>query len=279
MAVFFNESSVDAQFLDEGVTVKPLITPERVGSDNVLTHQFYLEPGAEIILDIGEDDIAWTHILEGSAIVLSEDIHSPITVDNFLFLPPGKTARIQSVKGAVVFRALIPDAARFEPNWDEMIRNIRCVDWTNEPVLNSEFDARKRIYMITPQLSGTKAVKGEMIIYPPGTEASNHHHEGAEHFMVVLSGSATFFLNETANEISAGDTIYIYENDRHFIVNDGNDELKFIEYFVPGTYKTVWAENAPICTWNPSGKNIKGGTPSRHIEAHSSAEAHTRKDL
>ncbi len=31
-------------------------------------------------------------------------------------------------------------------------------------MLNSEFDAHKRIYMVTPKLSGTKAVQDEMII-------------------------------------------------------------------------------------------------------------------
>jgi hypothetical protein len=41
---------------------------------------------------------------------------------------------------------------------------------------------------VTPKLAGTKAIKGEMIIYPPGTAAANHHHEGAEHFMYVLRG-------------------------------------------------------------------------------------------
>ena len=40
-------------------------------------------------------------------------------------------------------------------------------------MLDSEYDARKRIYLVTPNLFGTKAVKGEMIIYPPGTAAVN----------------------------------------------------------------------------------------------------------
>ena len=35
-----------------------------------------------------------------------------------------------------------------------------------------------------------------MIIYPPGTQASNHHHEGAEHFMYVTQGRGTAFANE-----------------------------------------------------------------------------------
>jgi len=48
-----------------------------------------------------------------------------------------------------------------------------------------------RASALTPKLFGTKAVKGEMIIYPPGMAAANHHHVGAEHFMYVLRGRGT----------------------------------------------------------------------------------------
>ena len=279
MAVFFSETSIEAQPQAKGVTVKHLITPERVKSDKVRTDQFRLEPGAEVDISVGDADLAWAHMLDGTATLITDDGEQPITVDHFLFLPPGQSARLRSDAGALVFRALVPDAARFDPNWDAAVLDCRCIDWTNEPVLNSEFDARKRIYMVTPQLSGTKAVKGEMILYPPGTEAANHHHEGAEHFQVILRGAATFYLNDAPHKVAAGDTVYIYDHERHYFINDGDEELAFIEYFVPGYYKTVWAENAPICTWNPSGKDIKGGVPSREIAAHSSAEAHSRTDL
>ena len=219
------------------------------------------------------------NILEGQAELRTESSTTEVNKDHFLLLPNGVNSKITSTDGAVVFRAIVPGASRFDPSWGETASALRCVDWTNEPVLNSEFDARKRIYMLTPKLSGTKVAKGEMIIYPPETMASNHHHEGAEHFQVILKGSATFHLNEQPHKVKSGDTIYIYDNERHFIINDSDNELAFIEYFVPGTYKTVWAENAPICTWNPSGVNIKGGKPNREIGSHSSAEAHNRQDL
>ena len=118
-----------------------------------------------------------------------------------------------------------------------------------------------------------------MILYPTGTEASNHHHEGADHFQYILRGSATFFLDEKPYRVAAGDTVYIYENERHYFVNDGDGEMAFIEYFVPGKYKTIWAENAPVCRWLPTGKNIMGGKPSREIGAHSSVEAARRTDV
>jgi len=279
MAVIISESSIEARTLGDGVTVKYLITPERVNSDRVRTDQLWLAPGAQTDFSVADGDLAWAHLLDGSALLVTDAGEQHLTNDHFIFLPPGLSAQIKSANGALIFRAVVRNAARFDPDWDTASLDYRCTDWTNEPVLNSEFDARKRIYMVTPKLSGTKAVKGEMIIYPPGTEAANHHHEGAEHFQVILTGSATFHLNEVPHRVTAGDTVYIYDNERHYFINDGDEELRFIEYFVPGVYKTVWAENAPICTWNPTGKDIKGGTPNRQIAAHSSAEAHSRTDL
>lgn len=279
MAVIFSENTIEAQSLGNGLAIKQFITPERVNSDRVRTEQWRLDAGAEADFSVSAGDLAWAHLLDGSLTLITDDGEQRLTSDHFLFMPPGLSARVKSTDGAVVFRAVVPDAARFDPEWNASTLDCRVTDWTNEPVLNSEFDARKRIYMVTPKLAGTKAVKGEMIIYPPGTEAANHHHEGAEHFQVILTGSATFHLNEVAHKVSAGDTVYIYDNERHYFINDGGEELRFIEYFVPGAYKTVWAENAPVCTWNPTGKDIKGGIPNREIGAHSSAEAHSRTDL
>ena len=279
MAVIFNESEVAHETHENGASVQRLITPNRTGSDKVKTARWHVPAGIKIDFSVAETDLAWAHVLMGEVLIVTDQGTRILTKDHFILLPPSLSAQITSTEGAIIFRAEVQNAQRFDDNWEPKNLTFRCVDWTEEPLLNSEFDARKRIYMLTPQLSGTKAAKGEMILYPPGTEAANHHHEGAEHFQVILRGSATFHLNEVPHKVKAGDTIYIYENERHFIINDGNEELAFIEYFVPGTYNTVWAENAPICTWNPSGMNIKGGRPTREIGAHSSAEAHSRSDL
>jgi quercetin dioxygenase-like cupin family protein len=138
-------------------------------------------------------------------------------------------------------------------------------------VLDSEHDARKRIYVATPRLFDTTAIKGEMIIYPPGTQAANHHHEGAEHFMYVLSGRGTAFANEQPIAVTKGDLIYYAERERHYLRSEGSEDMVFVEFFVPGKYTTVWAPGAPVCTWTPTGRNIRGETPAREIRGHSSA--------
>lgn len=272
MAVIFNQASVDAEDIAEGVTVKPLITPERVQSDNVRTEIVELKPGAEIGIDVDAGDVGWAHILDGNAELAGRADVPRLTTDHFLFFPPGFSARLRSDRGARLFRATVPNAARFDPGWMPAALAFHCIDWTKEPVLDSEFDARKRIYLATPKLCDTTVVKGEMILYPAGTAAVSHHHEGADHFQYILRGTATFHLSGEPHRVSAGDTVYIYENEPHYFVNDGAEEMAFIEYFVPGKFKTIWAENAPVCTWSPSGRNILGGKPSREIGVHTSMD-------
>jgi quercetin dioxygenase-like cupin family protein len=169
-------------------------------------------------------------------------------------------------------------AARFDPQMKTTPPQMRIVDWTQEPVLDSEHDARKRIYMVTPKLFGTHAIKGEMIIYPAGTKAANHHHEGAEHFMYVLKGSGTAWANEEPFSVRKGDLIWYADRERHFLKSDDAAEMRFVEFFVPGVFKTTWAPGASVCTWTPTGRNIAGGTAARAI-AHHRADEGTPQDV
>jgi hypothetical protein len=89
-----------------------------------------------------------------------------LTDVHVVFLPPRYAAAVSSSRGAVLLYGEIPNAASLDSGLAKNPPGFRAVDWTREPVLDSEHDARKRIYLVTPKLFGTKAVKGEMIIYP-----------------------------------------------------------------------------------------------------------------
>jgi len=47
----------------------------------------------------------------------------------------------------------------------------------------------------------------------------------------------------------------------------------------PQDVDTIWLDNEPVCAWLPTGKNIKGGDPVRHIAAHSSEPRHSPQDV
>jgi quercetin dioxygenase-like cupin family protein len=279
MPIILNQDSVEAKPAGSSVQVKILIDQSITSNDNVRLARWDIEPGGSVDVTVASGDIVWLQVLYGKISVSGSEGSHELTDIHLCFLPPDFKGVIQSDGEAAVLYARVPDATRFDPDFADHRPEFRVVDWTEEPVLDAEHDARKRIYMVTPQMFGTKAISGEMVIYPPGTEASNHFHEGAEHFQYLTKGVGTCFSNEEPHKIREGDMVYNYERERHYFRNDGKDDMVFVEFFVPGEYDTIWVDDAPVCAWLPTGRNIKGGAPSRHIEAHSSKPKETPTDV
>ena len=183
MATIFNESTIAANPTGKDAARAHLITQARVPGTGILLDRLTLGPGGQMRLAVPPTSVAWLQVLDGRAVLAHGESKDNVSDAHVAFLPPGFSATLTSPAGAALLYGEIPDAARFDANFAHSPPPFRIADWTREPVLDSEHDARKRVYLVTPKLFGTKAVKGEMIIYPPGTAAANHHHEGAEHFM------------------------------------------------------------------------------------------------
>jgi quercetin dioxygenase-like cupin family protein len=256
-----------------------LLTEERVRGTHVLLDRWTLAPGAIAELEVPATNLAWFQMLEGDAAFTHSGGEERLTPAHIVFLPPRCRGTLASLTGAALLYAEVPDAGRFDPEFLKNPPRLRVVDWMREPVLDSQHDARKRIYVVTPKLVGTKAIKGEMIIYPPGTEASNHHHEGAEHFMYVTRGRGTAWANEKPFPVKKGDLIHYADRERHYLRSEGEEDMVFVEFFVPGEYKTIWAPGAAVCTWLPTGRDIQGQKPAREIGAHSSALVDSPQDV
>ena len=278
MAVAVNESSVAAEPVSAGVTRQRLMTRASNKNTSVLLDRVTIAAGATHALHIPAGNLAWFQVLNGAARLNHAGGEQRITEAHVIFVPPSFSGTLTSAEGAALLFAEVPDAARFDATFKTNPPQMRIVDWTQEPVLDSEHDARKRIYMVTPKLFGTKAIKGEMIIYPAGTKAANHHHEGAEHFMYVLTGSGTAWANEEPFSVRKGDLIWYADRERHFLKSDDAAEMRFVEFFVPGVFKTTWAPGASVCTWTPTGRNIQGGVAAREI-AHHRADMGTPQDV
>jgi quercetin dioxygenase-like cupin family protein len=116
---------------------------------------------------------------------------------------------------------------------------------------------------------GTRAIRGEMIIYPPGTECPVHHHRGGAHFMYFLAGRGTCYAGvDQVMSVRPGDLVYYYDLEPHWVKGGTDGDLIFSEFFVPSAVATVWADPSKICTWIPTGLNHRGSRPSRTIEKH-----------
>jgi quercetin dioxygenase-like cupin family protein len=278
LATIFNQSSVVGEPAGPGVSRQHLLTDSRVPGTAILLDRLALAPGCEAKLSVPATSVAWLQVLEGQAELAHNGNQEMLTEAHVAFLPGGFTAALRTQDGSAVLYGEIPQAAKLDPGFTKNAP-FRLADWTREPVLDSEHDARKRIYLVTAGLFGTKAVKGEMIIYPPGTAAANHHHEGAEHFMYVLRGRGTVYANEAPFPVKAGDVIYYPDRERHYLEAAKDDELVFAEFFAPAEFKTIWVNDNEICTWQPTGRDIRGRLPAREIKAHSSAEVENPADV
>jgi len=278
LATIFNQSSVAGEADGQGVRRQRLLTQARVPGTVILLDRVTVEPAGEARLAVPVGSVAWLQMLEGEAELVHGGQREALTDAHVAFLPPGFAGILRSHGRAAFLYGEIPQAAKLDPCFT---RNIpfRLSDWTREPVLDSEHDARKRIYLVTPGLFGSKAVKGEMIIYPPGTAAANHHHEGAEHFMYVLRGRGTVYASEQPFPVKAGDVIYYPDRERHYLEAAKDEELVFAEFFAPAEFKTIWVNENEICTWHPTGRDIRGRAPIREIKAHSSAEVENPADV
>lgn len=210
----------------------------------------------------GVDALVWFQLLSGK--IVSSD-GTPITPDHVVMLAGGAEETFTASEATVVFVAEVPGARDYDPSLGE---SMVIHDWSREPVLNSEHDTRQRIYLASPKLWGTDAVKGEMIIYPPGASGAPHHHEGAEHFQFLLAGRGTADTPAGVLDMQAGDLVYNYENEVHSFRNDYDEDMVFVEFFVPGESRTVWVPGANVCTWNPTGQDIKGREPVRQVAGH-----------
>ena len=145
MAISFNQGAVAAQSFGVNATRQRLLTEARVKGTHVLLDRWTLAPGAVIELGLAERDLAWFQLLEGEATLAGAAGSQTLTTDHAAFLPPGFRGTLTAHDDAVVLYAEVPDAARFDPRLAAEPPQLRIVDWTREPVLDSEHDARKRI--------------------------------------------------------------------------------------------------------------------------------------
>lgn len=279
MAIIFNQETVAAEPAGAGAHRQHLLTAARVPGTAILLDRIALDAGGEMTLSVPGASVAWLQGLDGEALLTHGGGDAVVTKAHVVMLAPGSVSTLRAAKSATLLYGEIPDAARLDPAFAAEPPPFRAADWTREPVLDSEHDARKRIYLVTPKLFGTKAVKGEMIIYPPGTAAANHHHEGAEHFMYVLRGRGTVYANEKPFAVRAGDVIYYPDRERHYLEAARDDELIFAEFFAPAEFRTIWVDESQVCTWLPTGRDIEGRLPVREIAAHSSAHVTNPNDV
>lgn len=269
MAIHFNESEVATVPLAAGVGRQRLLDGARVPGVRFELDRIVLEPGAAVTFDVAGDALAWFQMIEGGGVLQVPQGDVEVVSTHIGLLPPGFSGTLATESGATLLFARVPDVETLDAAVLTNPPPFRLVDWRDEPLLKSEHDARKRIYIVTPKMFGVRAIRGEMIIYPPGTTCPVHHHEGGAHFMYFLAGQGTCWAGDDQEmQVKPGDVVYYHDREPHWVKGGDAGDMIFSEFFVPSAVATVWADPSKICTWIPLGVNHRGGAPSRTIEKH-----------
>lgn len=260
-----------------GISREWILTPDRLPDGRLSVEVLSMRAGTDVDVTTAGSELAWLQVLTGETLMAAHGIDADDIgtggsaaqpADHFIvtMLARGSGTRITAVSDATVLLCRAPHAQDYDAHLPP--HAVRRVDWSTEPVLNSEHDTRQRIYLASTGLWGTEAVKGEMIIYPPGASGAAHHHEGAEHFQFMVSGSGTAVLAGEEVQLHTGDLLYNLENELHSFYNGTDADMVFVEFFVPGESRTVWPPEVNVCGWQPTGTDIKGRAAARELSYH-----------
>ena len=272
MAELFNHDSVKVEILPGGAKRQRLIDDTRVSGSECIFDRLVLDSGTKLEINVSETEIIWAQLLKGSAALADGKQHSKLDQQHVFFLPPKFSGTLSTTTGATCIFLKVCNALKFDPDLAATSSNAKLFDLGSEPILESKHDERTRVYVATKNLFNTTALAGELVIFPAGSMSANHHHIGAEHFQFMMSGEGIAVLEGVEHKLEACDLLYNYENENHYFYNKSDSEFVFVEFFVPGKYKTIWAPNAKVCTWLPTGKNYLGDAPSRDIKKHVAGE-------
>lgn len=229
------------------------------------------------VLDIDKDKVftfdnqskvgRWLMCIDGNATILSSNV--TLERGTTVFIPTAALLNVRAHKKTKLLMLEIQDIEKHDPKVNN-INNCTTFNYLSEPILESKHDQRTRIYVASKTLMGHSAFVAEIVFFPPGVKSSNHCHFGVEHFQYLLQGSGIVFLDDVPQPIKKGDLVYKYDGEYHYVHNTGEESLVFVEFFVPGSWETIWADQSKECTWSPTGKNTLGTKPTREITAHKS---------
>jgi quercetin dioxygenase-like cupin family protein len=258
MVVKVNEKSVAAEPMNAGVTRQRLLTPERVDNVDVLLDRLTLAAGVSTRFEPSAKSLAWLHLLAGEA-KLETHYRERLSDTHSAFLPPGFPATISTDDGASLLYIEIPDAGRLDKGFSNTTPLFTVINWTREPVFKANSDGRMRVALVSPELCQTAAIKIQMVIYPPGSTASSYHHEGAASFMYILSGRGEAWADGQRLPIQPGDVVYFRARERHHLKAADDSALRFLVFYAPGAFKTIWADPSKASAWISTERDINGG--------------------
>lgn len=69
---------------------------------------------------------------------------------------------------------------------------------------------------------------------PPGGKVRLHAHDTSEEVLYVLEGNGAAEVDGKQERMAPGTTLYLGHNQTHTFLNDGDTDLKWVWFFLPG---------------------------------------------
>lgn len=82
----------------------------------------------------------------------------------------------------------------------------------------------------------------ELNILAPDAATPYHYHTGCEHYMFIVKGQGELMLEDGSHSVATGYLIAIDSDEHHALKNVGQDDLEYLEFFVPGSGTTTIVE-------------------------------------
>ena len=79
----------------------------------------------------------------------------------------------------------------------------------------------------------------ELNILTAGTATNHHYHSGCEHYIFIIKGEGALQLVDGDHSVATGYMIAIDSEEQHALKNVGQEDLEYLEFFVPGTGTTT----------------------------------------
>ena len=76
---------------------------------------------------------------------------------------------------------------------------------------------------------------------PPGGRVRLHAHDTSEEVLYVVAGEGSAEVDGNVHRMAPGTTLYLGHNVPHTFVNDGQDDLKWVWFFMPGGLEDFFA--------------------------------------
>ena len=254
--IAFNQTTVAAQPVASGVVRQRLLPGEHANATRVVLDRLTLAANTTVRFDVPAKSLAWLQLLEGEA-MLTAVYRDQLSDTHSALLPPGFNATLTTDKrGACLLYAELPDAGRLDPGFSTERPLFTVLDWTREPVLKSQHDARKRVALVSKELCRTDAIRIHMVIYPPGSAGLDCHHEGADTAMYIVSGHGTAWGTAGSFSVQQCDLLYVPEREKHHLQAADSSDMRFLTFYVPGKVKTVWTDPSKVSRWVSTGLDI-----------------------